>query len=121
MRTIMDKVYAYYRIAQLKNRITTAWTDFTGRRTEYHLKKWIEAMWELGAISLLIGYGIFSAFNVFSSPWIVLGVMYDTLNMHQTCFLVLYVLVMSIALWKLYQMANYERMMWYILPDLSTS
>ena len=47
--------------------------------------------------------------------------MYNIYNIHQICFMLLYWCIMIIALYKLYNMMNYERMMWYIIPDLGSS
>merc|ERR1712228_335998 len=111
-KRIMDEAWDYYRLGRITTDLIDKWNDLRQHRDYQRAEKFILIFWEFGAISLFIGYGIFTFFNTFSSPFIAAVAMYayGSLNVHQSCFIMLYSVIMCIAMYKLYVMMNYERM-----------
>eukprot|EP01083_Nonionella_stella_P061803 160922_1 len=121
MHAIAGHISKYYTLNKIRNSLIRNWNRFINNRTMDNFIECLEAWFSVFITGWIMGYAILTAFHVFGSPVIVLCVMYGSLNSHQTCFLILYCMILCIVLVKIYKMANYERMMWYVIPDLSRS
>ena len=88
-------------------------------RTSRNFHEILNALAGYGLMTYLAFYALYTMLHIFVLPCYTLWVMDDHMNIYQGCFIFMYFILLGYIVYKLWVLLNYERIMWYVIPDLN--